>query len=376
MDDLKNLRDKIDKIDEELVKLFEERMDVVLKVGAYKKEKNLPIFNKDREEEVIEKNLRRLKNKNYKNFLVEILNSIMMTSKNFQLKEMNKGYLDKKHENNIKEKKHPVVGFQGCKGSFSEEALMGYFKDKVDSINYDEFEDVFCALDKGEIEYGVLPIENSSTGGIGEIYELLRKYDCFILGEKNIKIHQNLLGIKGAKIEDINEVYSHPEAFKQSNKFLKKYKEWEVIPYKNTAMSAQYIGKQNNKSKGAIGSKIAAEIYKLEIIKENINFNEHNYTRFIVIGKEIEIDENANKISIIISCPHKVGALYNILKHFYENKMNMLKIESKPIVGKNWECFFYIDFEGNLKEKGLMDVMKIIEENTTYFKLLGNYRNG
>jgi chorismate mutase / prephenate dehydratase len=265
------------------------------------------------------------------------------------------------------------IGFQGVPGSFSEQALFGYFGNHVDTHSVDEFEDIFKALKTNKIAYGVLPIENSSTGAITQVYDLLNKYEFHIIGEICLKIRHHLLGIKGCTIDDIEEVYSHPQGFEQSRDFLKQYDRWKLIPYYNTAKSAELIKMKNSKSMAAIGSKKAAEIYGLEILASNINSNITNTTRFVIVGKELRKDHLSNKISIVLSTKHKAGCLYNVLRHFAKNDINMLKIESRPIKDKPWEYFFYIDFEGNLEDPIIELAIDSMDRDSEYFKILGNY---
>lgn len=388
MDILQNLRNEIDEIDKQLVELFEKRMETVLKVAQYKKENNIPILNKIREDEVIENNVKYLKNKGFKRAEAEFLKSVMAISRKAQAKEIFEYNIevkdDKKNELEylvsneaacVPKKDKINVGFQGVPGSFSEEALLEYFGNEVTIHNVREFEDIFKALKNNEIDYGVLPIENSSTGGIVEVYDLLRKYGFFIVGERTIKVNHNLLGIKGTKLEDIKEVYSHPQALQQSREFLNNYPHWESIPYRNTAASAELIKSENSREKTAIGSKRAGEIYNLDVIKENINYNKNNYTRFIVIGKNLELQSNYDKISTILTLPHKAGSLYNILSIFAEYNLSLLKIESRPIIDKSFEYFFYIDFEGNLDNQSVKEAMGELRNNSYDFKLLGNYKS-
>lgn len=265
------------------------------------------------------------------------------------------------------------VGFQGVSGSFSEQALFAYFGHDVDTYPVNVFEDVFTELENNRIDYGVLPIENSSTGAISQVYDLLNKYTCYIVGETCVKVNHHLLGIKGAQIHDIEEIYSHPQAFEQSSNFLKQYPQWKIIPYYNTAKSAEFVEKQGSKAIGAIGSEKAAEIYHLDILAANINSNATNTTRFVVIGKELARKDTLNKVSIVLSTEHKAGCLYNVLRHFAENHINMLKIESRPIQDIPWEYFFYIDFEGNLKDEVIQTAIASMKKDSHYFKILGNY---
>lgn len=368
---LDHLRDEINEIDEALVKLFKKRMGIVSEVAEYKIENSMKVLDKTREEQIINKHLEGVEDKVLKSNLKEFLEDLMSISRKTQ-----KDIISKVSNVEKSEKKNSSckVGFQGVEASFSHQALIEYFGPERATSCFPSFKDVFDALDRGDIEYGILPIENSSTGVITEVYDLLRKYGFYIVGEKCLKVDHNLLGIKGTKLSDINEVYSHEQGFLQSKDFFDEHKEWRLIPYLNTAKSALYISRENLKSKACVASKKAAEIYGLDILKENINYNKNNYTKFVIIGKELELNEECDKITIVTTLPHKVGALYNILKHFSENNCNMMKIESRPIVDKSWEYFFHIDFQGNILDENIKSVLKGIEEESLYFKFLGNYK--
>lgn len=270
-------------------------------------------------------------------------------------------------------KKDIIVGYQGVPGAYSHEAMLEYFGEDINSVSGKEFEDVFKMLKEGEIDYGVVPIENSSTGGISDVMDLLYKYDVALVGEKCLRINQTLIGINGAKIEDIEEVYSHPQGFQQSKEYLKEFQHWKQVPYYNTAKSVEYIINTNNKKFAAIASKRAAAIYGADILKTDINFNDSNYTRFAVISNKIEADENANKISIILSLSHSCGSLHNIVKCIAEQGLNMLKIESRPLLKTPWQYIFYIDFEGNINTESVKLALASIKENSIHYKLLGNY---
>ncbi|NRY60344.1 prephenate dehydratase [Clostridium beijerinckii] len=369
-------RNKIDEIDKEITRLFEERMDVVIKVGEYKKQNNLPVFNKAREDEVIEKNIGYLNNKEYAEGLKQFFINIMNISKDLEDKEVKEDIrattINKFKEKNAKS--DVKVGFYGVAGSFSEEAMIKHFGKKDDAKAYDEFEDVFLAVKNGEIDYGVLPIENSSTGAISQVYDLLYKYGFYIVGEECIKIDQNLIGIKGTKLDNVKEVYSHPQGFEQSTDFLKEYSNWKKIPFHSTADSVKLVSDLQDMSKVAIASKRAADIYNLSIIKENINNRRENSTRFIVISKELELDNSCDKVSVVFSLEHKAGTLYKLLRHFAENNINMMKIESRPMEKGAWKYFLYVDFEGNLENEQVKKALNLIEQSSAYFKLIGGYR--
>ena len=369
-------RNRIDEIDKEITKLFEERMDTVINIANYKKDNNLPIFNRSREDEVIEKNIGYLKNDDYAEETRKFFISLMEVSRELQSKKILKVEVveeDNAESVETKNQKQGKIGFFGVPGSFSEEAMLKYF-DNIENANaYDEFEDVFLAVRNDEIKYGVLPIENSSTGAISQVYDYLYKYGFYIVGEECIKINQHLIGIRGASLENIKEVYSHPQGFQQSTEFLRKYSAWKHIPFHSTADSVKLVSDFNDKSKAAIASNRAASIYDLEIIKENINNQSENSTRFIVISKSLETDISCNKVSVVFSLEHKAGTLYKLLRHFAENDINMMKIESRPMEKGAWKYFLYIDFEGNLESEKVQTALKLIEQSSAYFKLIGAY---
>lgn len=373
MSELEEYRKEIDSIDKELIALFERRMDVAVKVGEYKKKNKLPIFNGKREEEVIEKNINKLNNNLYSDIGRSFFENLMELSRSLQaniIQENN--YIQNKI---IEENSNFTIGYQGVKGSFSEEALLKYFKNCDNTKNYDEFVDVFKALKNNEVKYAILPIENSYTGAIAEVYDLLVKYGFYIIGEECIKIDQHLVGIRGTEINNIKEIYSHPQGFEQSKKFLSKYQDVMLIPYHNTAISAKLISDLKDNKKAAIASKRAAQIYGLDIIKENINDKKDNHTKFIIIGKELKYNKECNKISVVFSLEDKAGTLYNLLRYFAENNINMIKIESRPNKHESWKYLLYVDFEGRLENSEVKNALNLIEENSGYFKIIGNYKS-
>lgn len=372
MGNLEDYRREIDSIDRELISLFEKRMNVVIKVGEYKKERNLPIFNAKREAEVVEKNIDLLNNKEYSEITRSFFEKIMELSRSLQSNLIE----EDKETSKVNILEEGIrIGYQGVEGSFSEEALRKYFN-SYDSIkNYDEFKDVFTALENNEIQYAILPIENSYTGAITEVYDLLVRYNFYIVGEECIKIDQHLMGIAGTNLDNIEEIYSHPQGFAQSNGFLSRYDNVKLIPYRNTAISAKLVSDLKDKKKAAIGSKRAAKIYGLDILKENINDRRDNHTKFIIIGKELKYDDSSNKISVVFSLEDKAGTLYKLLRHFAENDINMIKIESRPNKHESWKYLLYVDFEGNLKDTLVKNALELIEKNSGYFKIIGNYKN-
>jgi chorismate mutase/prephenate dehydratase len=385
VDELNLLRQQIDELDKRLLELFEARMERVQEVANFKAVNNLPILDASREKKVLEKT-KFLKNPSLQNQAVNFLQVLMDISKTLQNEQIRRnkepvaknGMGIKRLEGThgykvLGNKKGVTVGFQGLPGSYSEQAVREFFGEQAQSINHAGFEDVFKALQADEIDYGVLPLENSFTGGIAEVYDLLCRYGFYIVGEKCVQVDHNLLALKGARLEDIREVYSHPQAFLQCSKYLTTHPEWNRVTCSNTAVSAKMIADSALLSQAAIASKRAAELYGLSILVAGINNGTDNFTRFIIIGRNPEPSLENNKISLAVAITHRPGSLHRILSHFAENGLNMLKIESRPIVDKTWEYLFYIDVEGNLGEQEVGQAIKEIKQESTYFKLLGNY---
>lgn len=357
---LDDFRKQIDEIDLNLLKSYEKRMKLVKEVAKYKEENNLPITNTSREKQVISQLLSNLENKEIQSEVIELFKKIISLSKVYEHRLMNK--------------EHEKIVYQGAKGSYSYEAMINFFGENLKSDNVKTFEEIFEKIKDGEATYGILPIENSSTGAINEVYDLILKYNFYICHETILKIDHNLMCIEEGSIDKIEEVFSHEQGFSQSKDFLKKHPDWKLTNYYNTALSAKYIKELNNPSKACIASKNAAEIYGLKILKENINFNPNNYTRFIVINNNLKINEDSNKISIVLSLPHTSGSLCNILNYFSANNLNMVKIESRPDLTRSFEYMFYIDFEGNLNDDLVKKVLDDIKNKSSYFKILGNYK--
>ena len=374
MELLEDYRVEIDKIDREITQLLEKRMNVAKAISKYKMENNMQIFHPDREKMVIEKNKGYLENKEYEELVESFYDNLMYLSRLVQQKEIypeNKIYT-KPYKN---DRENLVVGYQGVAGSFGNEAMLKYFKNIKEAKSYEKFEEVFKAVESGEIEYGILPVENSSTGGIGTVEDLLKEYNLYIVGEECIKISQNLVGIKGATVDDIKEVYSHPQGFEQSTKFFDKHKNYNLIPYSTTAISATLVSDLKDKSKAAIASERAAKLYDLKIIKKDVNDLKNNYTRFIVIGRDLECDETCDKVSILFSVEDTSGGLYNLIRDIKEFGLNMSKIESRPNRNNPWNYIFFVDFDGNLFDENIKQAVNVIARNSKYFKLLGCYRD-
>lgn len=373
MDQLEILRQNINETDAALVELFIKRMGYVARVGEYKAERNMKIFDPDREKAIIGRIAGSIKADFDVRYVEQFMENLMFLSRRYQGDIIG----GKQEPAGMPEGKgsSATVGYQGVAGCYSFQASLLYFGEEIETVSCHSFRDVFDALAQEKIGYGVLPIENSTSGSINEVYDLLREYEFRIVGEKCLKVEHSLLGVKGAVLGDIKEVYSHQQGLLQCSRYLSEHPEWKQVPYFDTAGSAEHIAYENCRSKACIAGKMAATVYGLDILREDIQDNSNNSTRFVIIGREGLQTEKADKISIIISVPDKPGTLYEVMKHFAEGKCNLMKLESRPLEGKPWEYFFYIDLRGNLEEDDMRRIMAEVEKQSSYFRLLGNYKS-
>ena len=373
--DLKESRAKIDEIDKEIVRLFEERMDVATDVAAYKRSTGKKVLDPAREEEKINSLTALTDNEFNKMAVEELFRQIMSISRKYQYKvlgsETDSQLPFKQVEELDIDKDTRVVCF-GEHGAFAEQAMEEVFGKDITAINKQTFKEVIETVANGEAKYGVIPIENTTTGGITDIYDLLPEYDISIVAEHVVKAEQTLLGIKGTKIEDIRTVYSHPQGILQCAKFLEEHDYITAKSYYSTSGSAKKVSEDGDMTQAAIASKRAGEIFGLEVLKESINDENENYTRFIVISNQKIFLSNANKISLLFEIKHQAGSLYNMLANFYYNDLNLTKIESRPIENKTWEYRFFVDIEGNLNDPAVSNALACINEYASKVYVLGN----
>ncbi len=374
--DLKDLRKQIDEIDSSLVELYEKRMEVSSAIADYKIENGKKVYDRERELEKI-KTVKSLAHSDFNRIgIEELFSQIMSMSRKLQYQKLaEKGAslrLPFIQIDSLKASANRVC-YQGAEGAYSEEATIRFFGEGVNSFHVDTFRDAFGALEDGSADYAVLPIENSTAGIVSEVYDLLTEYENYIVGEQIIDIRHCLLGVPGAKLEDIQTVYSHPQSLMQSSRFLAEHSDIKQISMKNNAFAARKVAEDKDKTQAAIASKRAGEIYGLEIIKEAINQAESNSTRFIVVTNQKVFLKGAGKISLCLEIPHEAGSLYHIMSHFIYNGLNMTKIESRPIEDRNWEYRFFIDFDGNLEDSSVKNALRGLREEAKMMKILGNY---
>lgn len=377
MKDLNELRKQIDEIDKEIAGQFLKRLSISKEVAEYKKESGKGVYDKKREQEKIEKLSLITDDDFQKEDIRELFSQIMSISRKLQYRLIDSYDKDIEYEmaEEIPMDKKTVVYF-GTSGSYAQKAMESYFGKDTDSFARDTFQGVMDALKEGRAQYGVLPIENSSTGGISDIYDLLVKYDNTIIGEQIVKIDQALLALPGAKLADIKTVYSHPQGIKQCVDFLRENPQISAKEISSTAAGAKKVKEDNDISKGAIAGIQAAELFGLNVLKEKINFASNNSTRFIIITGEKIYLKKADRVSICFELPHECGSLYNMLSHISYNNLNMTNIESRPIAGRRWEYRFFIDFEGSLSDPAVKNMLNGMRAEASYFRILGNYKSG
>jgi chorismate mutase/prephenate dehydratase len=268
-----------------------------------------------------------------------------------------------------------IVCFQGVQGAYSQLAMLAFFDDEMkDSFHVDLWRDAMEAISTGKADYAVLPIENSLAGSIEENFDLLSEYNVAIIGEQILKVDHALLGVKGATINDIKTVYSHPKAIAQCENYIRKYHiDWDVKNLRNTAMSAQKIQDDGDKTQAAIGSKYNAVLYNLDVLEESIQDDKNNETRFVIVSKDKKYKKSADKISLCLEISHEPGSLYRILSNLIFNGINMNRIESRPIKGVNWQYRFFIDIDGNLNDEAVRNALTGLKEECVSIRVLGNY---
>ncbi len=375
MDDLKKYRNRIDEIDDEIVKLFLERIDISKDVADYKIKTGKPVLDRERELSKLDTLKKKAPEKFEALGIAELFEQIMAMSRKYQYIKMGEaGELEDFGFEIVDEipKTDVKVAYQGIPGAYSQQAASEYFSEGAEYVHVTTFREAIDTVKKGEADYAVLPFENSSAGIVADVYDLLVEYDTYIMDTFDIKIKHCLCGIKGSKLEDIKEIYSHPQAFMQSNEFIEEHK-FNKINLANTAISARYISEQTDKSRGCICSENAAEIYGLEILERNINFTAKNTTKFIIISKKKMARKDAGLVCISFEVPHESGTLYQMLSHIIYNNLNMTSIQSRPIPDKKWEYRFYVEFEGIIKDMDVINALAGITGEALNAKILGNY---
>lgn len=367
--DLTSLRNEINNIDDKILNLFVQRMEVCKNVAEYKKVNNIPVLQNNREIELINR-IKSIAPDELENGAAVLFENIMDISKSLQQKQIHSDFYISpiKNTNN----KNIKIGCQGASGSYQEIACKNIFLDKPITY-YSSFSDVFDAVQSGEIDFGVLPIINSTAGSVSETYDLMRKYDFYIYARTSVKINHCLAVNKNTKYDEIKTVYSHPQALAQCSEFLR-HSGLKKETYANTALAAKLCSESNDKI-AAICSVDCAKQYSLNILKQDIADVSPNYTKFICITKDFNIAKNPKTISVALSIPNKKSSLGRLLTKFSVNDLDLEHIESKPLADGSFDVIFYIDFKANIYDENVSSLLNELKDELTYFKFLGNYED-
>lgn len=349
---LEELRKKIDEADKKIVKLIAERIRIAEEIGGIKKEQGKRIEDTSREQAVLDNisDIAREENLNPDD-VARIYRQIMSMAKSVE---------------------GTVVAFQGEAGAYSEEAAYNYFSSSVLVKPCETLEDVFRAIERGEAQSGIIPVENSLEGNVGQSYDLLLDSELKVSGETELRVVHCLIAHPGTGLDSLKKVYSHPQALGQCRNYLN-HLDCELIPTYDTAGSVKMIKEKGITDGAAIASARAAEIYGMQILAKGIEDNPGNYTRFFILSKQTAPQTGKDKTSIVFSVKHKPGALYDFLKVLASGNLNMTKIESRPTRQKPWDYNMYLDFEGHCEDKEVKKTLETLESHSLFLKVLGSY---
>ena len=366
------LRDKINRLDQKLIEILAERRQVSTEVIQTKIAANIPLRDLARERSLIKALIEQGKQYNLDDILIKRLyqiiieDSVLLQQKLLQEK-LNQGAISSAN-----------IAFLGPKGSYSHSAARRYASTHFDQLTESScstFKDVFEKIESKVVDYGILPIENSSSGSINEVYDLLQKTNLHIIGELSLPIDHCVLAIPSAKLEQIDTIYSHPQPFQQCSNFLENYPHWKIVYCDSTSSAMETVAKLNQPNIAAMGNKDGGELYGLQVLEHNFANQKENITRFIVLAREpIEVSEQIPaKTTILMKTGQQAGALVDALSVLRNHNIVMTKLESRPIHGTPWEEMFYIDLQGNVHDYEMQVALKELAAITLYTKVLGCY---
>ena len=375
--DRENLREQIDVIDKELIRLFQERMEIAKEIAFWKKENHMPVYDAKRERaklaaaadavpEELKDDVRLLYStlfglsRGYQNRLIggtsalteEIQSAVKNTAELFP--------------------KDAVVACQGIEGANSQTACDKLFKN-ANILYFSSFEAVFSAIEKGLCRYGVIPVENSTAGSVNSVYDLMMKHDFRIVRSVRVRIDHNLLALPGTRLSDIKEVWSHEQALAQCQDFLKTLPGVKAVPCENTAVAAKMVAESGRHDVASPSSRACIGNYGLECLKASVQDSSSNYTRFICISKDLEIYPGADRTSLMATLPHEPGSLYKLLSRLYVLGINLNKLESRPLPDRDFEFMFYFDLDVPVYQPEFLRLMEELPSVTDSFTYLGSY---
>ncbi len=378
--DIQELRNQINEIDEQLVPLFLKRMGVSLEVAKYKQENHMPVLDRTRERELLKRVSSMTDDADLSLYTRLLYAEIMGLSRSYQHKYLDaagnaltenlQAAIEASAKRDLPET--AVVACQGVEGAYSSLACARLFK-QPDMMFFKNWEGVFAAVQQGLCQYGILPIENSTAGSVNHVYDLMNQYNFYIVRSLRLKVDHSLLAKKGVQLSEIKEIFSHEQAISQCSAFLNSLPGVKVTVCENTAVAAKRVSESDRRDIAAISSKDCMELYGLCALSESIQNSGNNYTRFICIGKNLEIFPGANKTSLMVTLPHRPGSLYDVLSRFYALDINLLKLESRPRPNSDFEFRFYFDIEASVYSEKFMRLIAELQESTEQFCYLGSY---
>ena len=375
--DLNELRNEINQIDDEILDLFLRRMDAAAQVADYKRAHDLPIYQPQREREILKKAADKAGPEmgGYARVLFSMLMELSKSAQN--LRNNQQIDLHRQIENAIENTprlfpQSPMVACQGVEGANSQIACEKIFKNPA-ILYFKSFESVFTAIEQGLCQYGILPIENSTAGSVKKVYDLMIRHNFSIVRTFRLKVDHNLLAKPGVSLLDIKEIYSHEQALNQCSTFLEKLPGVKIIAVENTAVAAQMVAASDRTDIAAISSRSCAELYGLQNLAPSIQDKDNNRTRFICISKNLEIYPGADKTSIMMILPHRPGSLYRVLARLFALGINVTKLESRPIPNRDFEFMFYFDLDTSIYSKEFVQLMCELDDLCEEFKYLGSY---
>ena len=376
---LEDIRQEIDAVDEEMTKLFMRRMQAAHAVAEAKRGSGKPVFDPARERAILVKVAKAVgpELESEAKLFYTTLMSISRSRQRADLAEGSpfaKGLAAAIAATPDRFPSSASVACPGVEGGYSQQAACAMVQ-TPEIFYFRDFDAVFAAVEKGMCRYGVLPIENSAVGSVTQVYDLMARHDFKIVKALKLRVRHVLLAPKGAKVGDIREVSSHPQALAQCSAFLRAHPDMQMLPTSNTAVAAEALAKSGRKDAAVIAARDCAELYGLEIVQEDIADTASNYTRFICISKDCEIYPDAGKFSLMMSLPHRAGALSNILVRFSAVGVNLTKLESRPIPGSDFEFRFVFDFEASPRDSAVVKLLSGLaaDPEIEQFTFLGAY---
>ena len=375
--EINEIRNAIDKVDEQLVKLFVERMNLSAQIADYKKAHNLPIYVPSREREKLQ-NVAEQVGAEMDNYTRVLYSMLFELSRSYQNKRnilstpLHDTIVDSIDNTPKLFPQNPTVACQGVEGAYAQIACEKMFKSPF-IMYFKNFEGIFNAIESGLCQYGILPLENSTAGSVKKVYDLMIHHNFSSVRTFRLKIDHNLLANPGTKLSDIKEIYSHEQAINQCSSFLNTIAGVKIIPVENTAVAAKAVAESGRYDVAAISSRNCMELYNLNCLAESIQDKGNNRTRFICISKNLEIYPGADKTSIMMVLSHKPGALYKVLARMYALGINVTKLESRPIPDRDFEFMFYFDLETSIYSEEFVQLMCELDDMCEEFKYLGSY---